>query len=76
MELTRKVVFLRPLGPPTYLRTPQRAVAMVLNVQRAWKSDRSHVVLGAKELTRKVVFLRPLGLDFASIGYHYDLLYV
>ena len=26
------------------------------------KSDRSHVVLWAKELTRKVVFLRPLGL--------------
>ena len=29
---------------------------------RKWKSDRSHVVLGAKELGKHVVFLRPLGL--------------
>ena len=54
--MTRKVVFLRPLG--------LRLCSTQIYDKRDdfSKSDRSHVVLWAKELTRKVVFLRPLGL--------------
>ena len=63
--MSRFLVFLRPLGLDLHIEVHHKALV-------AWwkrledsvndKSDRSHVVLCAKELSRFLVFLRPLGL--------------
>ena len=58
------VVFLRPLG----LRLKNNPDLIGPAGVGKTKSDRSHVVLRAKELSGLVVFLRPLGLRLPPVS--------
>ena len=62
------IVFQRPLG----LRLQIYAMAKGEECFKL-KSDRSHVVLGAKELGLVIVFLRPLGLPRKALPELYSV---
>ena len=57
-----------PIDPAVVKQSMDIMIAAgVFYSQNGNKSDRSHVVLWAKELTRDFVFLRPLGLRLIAI---------